>query len=173
MDSFLFPNILSRIFFIEAPPFSDVLYHTNENDSRVLCWSQLQVYKVGERSNGERGLYFTPKNTKSPPKSRTFVMMCKKQLPICAKPNLIGRKTTSLRSTSFAACRNLIHLCRMNKKWCSRVARNDIDLRSNDVVPSAQMKKSKSSDLDFLGSLNLMTRIKSAWKLRIFIKIYL
>ena len=59
---------------------------------------------------------------------------------VYAKRNIIGRKPTSLQSTSFATCRNIVHLCH---KWqrCSRLARKDVDLWSNDVVPVAQMKK--------------------------------
>ena len=43
-----------------------------------------------------------------------------------------------------------LSLCQNYGKRWSRDARNDVDLRSNDVVPAVQMKKSKSKDLDFL-----------------------
>jgi len=39
--------------------------------------SQTQSQKVGKRNNGEGGLFFTPKNTKSPPKSRTLEYLVK------------------------------------------------------------------------------------------------
>ena len=38
--------------------------------------------RSGKRCNGTRGLFFTPKNTKSPTKSRTFVLGCKIVAPL-------------------------------------------------------------------------------------------
>ena len=184
-----------------------------------------------KRCNGVSGLFFTPKSTKSPWFTRTFVLGYKIVAPIwlpqqdlnlrstfviinhfplrlqtstpyclldASRPpcdsrqflacdsafgsqvnyllqykkkkhrlvllfiGLIGRNCNSpfaRSATSLArahiiakhiicAKRNLVHLCRKNEEWCSRYARNDVDLRSNDVVPAAQMKKSKSKDLD-------------------------
>ena len=72
---------------------------------------------------------------------------------VCAKRNIVyGEAVTSLGASPLHLRQslNLVHLCRLSRQWCSRYARNDVDLRSNDVVPAAQMKKSKSFDLDFL-----------------------
>ena len=92
--------------------------------------SQVRDQKVGEKVQWWKKGGFTPKNTKSPPKSRAFVLGGKIVAPIwdkCSVP--FARSATSLmRSiTSFAACRNficakrnLVHLCQRNEKWCSR-----------------------------------------------------
>ena len=44
---------------------------------------------------------------------------------------------------------NLVHLCR-KRQWCFRFARNDVALRANDVVPTAQMKKTRTKISVFL-----------------------
>ena len=62
--------------------------------------------------------------------------------------------TTSLRSTSFAQSATSF--------ICAACCGNDVEPRlkrccvchANDVVPAAQMKKSKSFDLDFLGCVS-------------------
>ena len=53
-----------------------------------------------------------------------FRRNCNSPFARCATS--LMRSITSLRSTSFATCRNLVHLYRTNEKWCFRYAQNDV-----------------------------------------------
>ena len=67
---------------------------------------------------------------------------------VCAKRNFIGRKPTSLRSTSFARSATSF-ICAASGNDVLASLEMMLPLRANDVVPAAQMKNPKAELSDF------------------------
>ena len=62
--------------------FLSILYQKSRDFSNVRESRRFTSKRFKKRCNGERGVFFTPKNTKSPCKTRTFVLGCKIVAPI-------------------------------------------------------------------------------------------
>ena len=76
---------------------------------------------------------------------------------VCAKRNFIGRSPHHCEAHHLHQRCNLVHLCRLSRQWGWAKAQMMLPWRANDVSAYkfakrtwAQMKKSKSFDLDFL-----------------------
>ena len=67
---------------------------------------------------------------------------------VCAKRNIIGRKPTSLRSTSFARSATSF-ICAASGNDVLASLEMMLPLRANDVVPATQMKNPKAELSDF------------------------
>jgi len=72
----------------------------------------------------------------------------KRSHSVCAKRNFIGRKPTSLQSTSFARSATSF-ICAASGNDVLASLEMMLPLRANDVVPAAQMKNPKAELSDF------------------------
>ena len=81
---------------------------------------------------------------------------------ICAKRNFIGRKPTSLRSTSFVRSATSF-ICASSGNDVLASLEMMLPLRANDVVPAAQIKNPKAALPDFwLGQLDSNQRVQES-----------
>ena len=89
--------------------------------------SRVQVQKVGKKFNGERGLFFTPKNTKSPWKSRPFVLGCNRIAALrlreaqphwCEASHHCEAHHLRLAATSLICAASWGMMFSLRSKWC-------------------------------------------------------
>ena len=97
-------------------------------------------------------MHFAGSNLSTDPKSsKSFAFSHPNHaegVSVCAKRNFIGRKPTSLRSTSFARSATSF-ICAASGNDVLASLEMMLPLRANDVVPAAQMKNPKAELSDF------------------------